>query len=96
MNTSEAYLVYCSTGCTCCWEENHYRGPYKSKEDAEARVQWLYDHTYAKKGRYQVQDWGDAEILDDGRVIVCTRVYDDFVTVNPDGSVNFDDRCEEP
>ena len=74
----KGYLVACSTGCTCCSNENHTRGPFSSREIAEgACAKYLevgvLGSQYARKGRYQVEEY-DAELLPDGRVIVANVV----------------------
>lgn len=78
-----AYVVYASTGCTCCNNENHYRGPWRSKEKAEEAVTWykqerLLASQYSSRGNYSIREVA-AEILPDGRVILDgTRVVPGF------------------
>lgn len=96
------YLIYCSTGCSCCCDENHYRGPYKSKEDAEKRISYFYSKDskfwplasqYARCGRYSIEEHS-YEKLPDGRVIINEeRVYKDFtfIPLNEDGSLDNND-----
>jgi len=75
----KAYVVYCSTGCSCCSDENHYRGPFSTREIAEARCE-LYTKTrllasqYARNGNYKIEEY-DAELLPGGRVIVDDTVF---------------------
>lgn len=74
IQTAKAYTVYASTGCTCCNYENHYRGPWRTREEAEAAAarypeERLLASQYAPQGRYSVEEHG-AEILPDGRIIL--------------------------
>ena len=68
------YFVYASTGCSCCNYENHYRGPWRSRDAAEAMIaryhaDRLLASQYARNGRYTVEE-RQAELLPDGRLIV--------------------------
>lgn len=77
---TKAYVVYCSTGCTCCSSDNHYRGPFSSREVAERKCQEYHESKtlasqYARNGRYSIEEH-DAEILPDGRVIVDDTVFE--------------------
>ncbi len=74
METQKGYIVYCSTGCSCCAHENHYRGPFRTRQIADQRAETyrevsLLASQYAKNGRYSIQEV-EIEILPDGRVIV--------------------------
>lgn len=91
------WLIECRTGCSCCSYENHYRGAYRSKEDAERRVAsflaedskyWPLASQYARRGRY-VLEMKVAEPISGGRFIVDDRVLSDirFIKVGEDGSV---------
>lgn len=94
MNT--AYVIECRTGCSCCSYDNHYRGPYKTKEDAENRIKYFMSgdyypvaSQYAKRGRYSIEEVTIEEISG-GRFIINDShvVHDlDFVTVNSDGDI---------
>jgi hypothetical protein len=94
-------LIGAHTGCSCCSNENHYRGPYESTEDAERRKAyylspdskfWPLASQYASRGRYELEEY-TIEFLDDGRVIFRSEVYgpDELslktVMVNDDGTV---------
>lgn len=77
-------LIDASTGCSCCSYENHYRGPYKSIEDAERRIKyyrspdskyWPLASQYARRGVYRIETH-TIEMLPDGRIIWLDRVYD--------------------
>lgn len=72
------YVIYCGTGCTCCNSENHYRGPYETREAAQAEIDsylapdskfWPLASQYAKRGRYSIEEIA-VEALPDGRLIV--------------------------
>jgi len=75
------YVIECSTGCSCCCEDEFTRGFYQSKEEAEA-VAAEYRQginnplcsRHSKYGIYQVHEW-EVEVLPDGRVISGERVY---------------------
>ena len=102
--SKQVFTILCRTGCTCCSGENHYRGPYKTRGDAERRVaHFLNDKNsfcpvasrYARRGRYTAYE-SKMEILDDGRAILASEVLDKtpaFVEVRPDGTVA-DNRAE--
>jgi len=83
MSDTKAYTVYASTGCSCCNSDNHYRGPYRSKQDAEEAVksfqqQHLVASQYSQQGNYDIEEH-DAEVLPDGRVIIGSRIFGGFV-----------------
>ena len=70
----KVWIVHCRTGCTCCASENHYRGPFKTKEKAEEMAKSYHDlpllaSQFARRGLYRVGEW-TAEVLPDGRLIV--------------------------
>lgn len=72
------YFIYASTGCSCCNHEDHYRGPWKSREAAQTIVpryqaSRLLASQYARNGRYTIEE-RQAELLPDGRLIVDDRV----------------------
>lgn len=76
------YWISCSTGCTCCADQNFDYGFYLNREDAEAQAEaWRNGihnplaSQYAKYGRYHVEE-DDAEVLPDGRWIVAGTVFD--------------------
>lgn len=94
------FVIYCATGCTCCNDENHYRGPYKTREDAQRRIDfflspksdfWPLASQYAKRGRYNIEE-RNYELLPDGRLIIEEHyVFSDgikmFVEVDKDGKI---------
>ena len=97
-----AYIIYCATGCTCCSSENHYRGFYRTAEDAKRRIEYYYSEDskfwplasqYARRGRYsveiaEIEDLGDGRyILDDEKVLHELN----FVEVKEDGSIENND-----
>lgn len=100
----KVYVIGARTGCTCCSDQNHYRGLFKTREEAEKRKSyylakdskyWPLASQYAPRGRYSVSEF-EVEVLPDGRFIVDTRVLavPKFITVGEDGSVenNEDER----
>lgn len=92
----KVFFMHCRTGCSCCSNENHYRGFYKTREDAERRIgsflaenstYWPLASQYALRGRYSVKD-ADAEVLGDGRVLLNGRVVDYLeMEVAEDGTI---------
>lgn len=82
MTTGKAYVVHCSTGCSCCSNENHYRGPFPSHEAADVAVEKYRElrilaSQYSPRGEYRVEEF-DCEFLPDGRIIIERTVFDDF------------------
>jgi hypothetical protein len=74
----KGYKIYCMTGCTCCKSENHYTGPFKTREEAESRKKSYLEYgrlgsQYAAKGVYHIEEI-EIEILPDGRLI-CEGVH---------------------
>lgn len=79
---NKAYVIEARTGCSCCSNENHYRGPYKTKTSAEKAVedfqkQRLLASQYSKTGIYSIEEH-DCEVLPGGRIIIDRRVFDGF------------------
>jgi hypothetical protein len=63
LQKTTVYLIYCSTGCTCCSNENHYYGPYLTESNATSQAEeWAAGHgnplasQYAENGRYRVEE----------------------------------------
>jgi hypothetical protein len=94
------YLIYASTGCTCCSEENHYRGPYKSKEDCEKRIKyyktsnyWPVASQYSQRGNYSIKEYSLEEISKDRYIVGGVHVYSkgeiSFIEVNEDGTLKY-------
>lgn len=78
----KAYIVQCSTGCSCCSYENHACGPYSSREEAEKacddfRRNKRLSSQYAPQGRYDIEEY-EAEQLPDGRLIIGNIVFRGF------------------
>ena len=76
------WLVECSTGCTCCSDENHTRGPFSTREIAlqrtlKYRELRILASQYAARGVYYIQE-SEAEQLPDGRLISGGTVYNGF------------------
>lgn len=72
--TSTVYFIFASTGCSCCSHENHYRGPWRSREAAQGMVSRytadrLVASQYARSGHYTIEEF-QAELLPDGRLII--------------------------
>ena len=107
MKKFKVWFISASTGCTCCSSENHYRGPYKTKEDAERRINyyrtsdqktgyWPLASQFSRRGNYSVYEIYCEPISDDRFIIGEERVVDylSFVEVNEDGSVKGSDNVE--
>jgi hypothetical protein len=74
MTEQTCFLIECRTGCTCCSDENHYRGPFSTREIAENAVKAYEDirllaSQYAERGRYSIEE-ASLELLPDGRMII--------------------------
>ena len=101
---NKIYRIKCRTGCTCCRSDNHYRGLYLTKEEAEARisrfrrgVDYPVASQYSKYGQYTIEESSMEEISGDRLVVGGTLVYNknEIVHVNlNDGSVSKDDYLE--
>jgi hypothetical protein len=99
------YLIHAGTGCTCCSSENHHRGPYRTREDAERRIAyynapeskfWPLASQYARRGRYSIVE-KNIEPISANRFILDERyvLYGlDFIEVKEDGAVE-DDQAEQ-
>jgi hypothetical protein len=86
---TKAFIIECRTGCSCCSGENHYRGPFKTREEAERKIanykeRRLLSSQYSERGNYSIEE-SDAEILPDGRIIIDDFVCAGFAEDNPDG-----------
>jgi len=98
-------FINARTGCSCCSDQNHYRGPYKSKADAERRIAyyksenskyWPTASQYARRGCYDVVVY-EAEEISNNRWIIEDSVFSvtPFMNVAEDGSlVGMDDEDE--
>jgi len=98
------FLVEAKTGCSCCSDDNHYRGPYKSEEEAKRRIEyykspdskyWPLASQYSKRGNYSVHEI-EAEEISNSRIIIEDRVhaFNGFIEVNPDGTLNSSNESE--
>lgn len=96
------YIISCSTGCSCCCYDNHRRGLYKTKEDAERRIKyynskgskfWPVASQYASRGRYSIGEY-TAEILPDNRYILDGEVFATDIS-STDGKFIFIDVAED-
>lgn len=99
LGMEKIFLIYAGTGCTCCNHENHFRGPYKSSEDAERRVAyyksddskyWPLASQYARRGTYSVEEVSVEAISDDRYILGGDAVVNglEFIEVNEDGTVS--------
>ena len=95
--TMTLYRIECRTGCTCCRDENHYRGFYPSREEALARIarfnnglDYPVASQYARYGTYGIEAV-TCEQLPDGRIIIDNeRVFqpESIVSISlEDGSI---------
>jgi hypothetical protein len=69
-----AYIVQCSTGCSCCRADNETRGPWATLDQAQEAAaaytrQKLLSSQYAPNGCYEIRVC-IAEQLPDGRLIL--------------------------
>lgn len=99
-------FIRCSTGCSCCNYENHYRGPYRTTEDAERRINYYKSETskywplasqYARRGVYAVVNI-EAEIISNNRIIIADRVFHSIpeaINILEDGSITNDENDKE-
>lgn len=101
---SKAWLIRCNTGCSCCSNENHSRGPFQTEEDAKKRVAyyrsenskfWPVASQYSRRGNYKLQEI-NVETLPDGRRIIDSDYVvdaDEFnlVEVLEDGAIEDND-----
>lgn len=95
------FVIVASTGCTCCSDKDHLRGPYKNKSDAERRIKyyhaenskfWPLASQYARRGSYSINEIS-FELISKGRIILDDRIVrkleaiPEFIKVNEDGTV---------
>ena len=92
------YLIHARTGCTCCSGENHYRGPYRTHDDAARRKAYYLDaksseyppvaSQYARRGVYDIVEVRVEGLPDDRVILNGERVFPKltFIEVQPDGS----------
>lgn len=96
MNTAHisAFMIHCTTGCSCCSSENHYCGPFSSRDVAEKASASFHDgkklaSQYARNGRYSIEEH-PAEVLPDGRVIIDCRIFKGWADESPWESIEYD------
>lgn len=92
----KSYIIRCSTGCSCCSYENHYRGPYSSRKVAEERCKVftsirLLASQYARNGNYTIEEH-EAEVLPDGRIIIDGTVFAGWA--DPGSACGVDEQIE--
>ena len=90
MNNSKCYIIECTTGCSCCRNENHYRGPYATREIAQEAEKCFHNirllsSQYSSSGNYYIREH-DCEILPDNRIIIGTLIRPRFMTEEDFGS----------
>lgn len=73
----KAWVVHCSTGCTCCKNENFYQGPYRTIEDAEQSAAYnrqnpILRSQYSDTGVYKVEE---VSLVDLGVVLIIDGWY---------------------
>lgn len=78
----EAFVVLCSTGCTCCANEDMYYGPFRTEDDAiEAAIEHHSRRTlasqYADNGVYYIEKVQVQQIYED-RAIIGNSVVEIF------------------
>lgn len=99
----KAYMIECRTGCSCCCNENHYRGFYKTEEEVNHRISYFLSpgnfyplaSQYAARGRYTAHEV-EIEEISKGRFILNdkTLLHElNFLDLNEDGSIE-DNRKE--
>ena len=78
----KVWYISCSTGCSCCSDQNFDKGFYDNPDVPQALIdKWLVGKgnplasQYAEYGRYHLCET-EAEILPDGRWIVDGTVFD--------------------
>lgn len=89
-----AFFISCQTGCTCCNNENHLTGPYRSLCFAREVVDGYKQSKrlasqYSKNGIYEI-GWSEVEILPDGRIVADDHIFGGF-----DDDPNFDGYNED-
>lgn len=99
MSEKKVYLIECRTGCSCCASDNHFRGPYRTKEEAQARIDRFkrgvnnpVASQYSKTGNYSIDEFSYEEISGDRMIIGETKVLplSSLVSVNlEDGSIGY-------
>ncbi len=74
------YFILARTGCSCCRNENHYRGPYIDHGSAERRIRyykissgvdayWPLASQFARRGAYNVVEMS-VEFISGNRAII--------------------------
>lgn len=96
----DVFFIEAETGCTCCCSEDHTRGPFKTKEEADRRIAYYLNpespyaplaSQYAPQGRYRVRVATVEDISGDRVIVDESWVFgpEDFgyVTVQSDGTI---------
>jgi hypothetical protein len=84
----QAFMVSSETGCSCCASDNHWCGPFSSREIAETyQQQFILSRRcasqYAPYGIHRVHEFS-AEVLEDGRIIIHDRVFPGWASGDPE------------
>ena len=84
------WYICCSTGCTCCSNENFNQGFYDNEQVPNDIITKWYKgdgnplaSQFAKYGRYSLVEI-ETELLPDGRMIISDSVFDQDLINNPD------------
>jgi hypothetical protein len=96
------FFIEALSGCSCCLADNHYRGPYKTQEDAERRLECLRQTLQTKHGRpwkcwVTEKDVRVAELGTRLSIWICDGRWfyeSDLIDVNQDGTIDAPERCE--
>ena len=94
---SKIFAIQCRTGCTCCRSDNHFRGLYLTREEAQARIDRFrrgidnpVASQYSRYGQYSIEEEDCEEISGDRIIVGNKKVYfkSQIATVNlEDGSL---------
>ena len=90
----EAFMIHCTTGCTCCSNKNHYCGPFSTRKIAEEyegrfRSSKKLASQYAPNGHYHISEHL-AEVLPDGRVIIDCHIFPGWADENGWDEIPYD------
>lgn len=72
-----AWVVHCTTGCSCCRSDNFYMGPFKSKGEAEDRVlrnkkDCVLSSQYSHTGNYYIEK---VDLIEIGPILILDGWY---------------------
>lgn len=74
---AKAWVLHCSTGCSCCRSDNFYAGPFRTKEEARAQAQSFsrsarLSSQYSSSGNYYVEE---VDLVEIGPVLIIDGWY---------------------